>query len=195
MPFLTTSYAHISDRIVAFRRKVNNVPPPTYNIAKLCVEDLASVSRKFSLRLHAFFLKVILKVRSWVLLTTFIGRKSIRMVGLLIMCSFNLSYLHLSSLSLPSCHLLLFRPTVPLPLNVPPSPPSPPLPPQPLTIHSPTSLFVSTMDPQPQTPLVDCYSTVELRCSSTTPGVQYVTTDGELKMPTLPADNLVHSNT
>ena len=40
--------------------KVNNVPP-SYNIGKLCVEDPISVSRKFSLKFHAFFRKVIIK--------------------------------------------------------------------------------------------------------------------------------------
>ena len=40
--------------------KVNNVPP-SYSIGKLCVEDPISVSRKFSLKFHAFFRKVIVK--------------------------------------------------------------------------------------------------------------------------------------
>ena len=39
--------------------KVNNVPP-SYNIGKLCVEDPISVSRKFSLKFHAFFRKVLI---------------------------------------------------------------------------------------------------------------------------------------
>ena len=40
--------------------KVNNVPP-SYNIGKLCVEDPISASRKFSLKFHAFFRKVLIK--------------------------------------------------------------------------------------------------------------------------------------
>ncbi|CAI8017852.1 hypothetical protein GBAR_LOCUS10771, partial [Geodia barretti] len=59
--FLTFSCAEYeSPDITEFLRKVNNVPP-SYNIGKLCVEDPISVSRKFSLKFHAFFRKVILK--------------------------------------------------------------------------------------------------------------------------------------
>ena len=59
--FLTFSCAEYeSPDITEFLRKVNDVPP-SYNIGKLCVEDPVSVSRKFSLKFHAFFQKVILK--------------------------------------------------------------------------------------------------------------------------------------
>ena len=59
--FLTFSCAEYeSPDITEFLRKVNDVPP-SYNIGKLCVEDPVSVSRKFSLKFHAFFNKVILK--------------------------------------------------------------------------------------------------------------------------------------
>ena len=59
--FLTFSCAEYeSPDITEFLRKVNNVPP-SYNMGKLCVEDPISVSRKFSLKFHAFFRKVILK--------------------------------------------------------------------------------------------------------------------------------------
>ena len=59
--FLTFSCAEYeSPDITEFLRKVNDVPP-SYNIGKLCVEDPVSVSRKFSLKYHAFFRKVILK--------------------------------------------------------------------------------------------------------------------------------------
>ena len=60
--FLTFSCAeNESPDITEFLREVNDVPP-SYNIGKLCVEDPVSVSRKFSLKFHAF-LKVILKVQ------------------------------------------------------------------------------------------------------------------------------------
>ena len=60
--FLTFSCAEYeSPDITEFVRKVNDVPPVSYNIGKLCVEDPVSVSRKFSLKFHAFFRKVILK--------------------------------------------------------------------------------------------------------------------------------------
>ena len=59
--FLTFSCAEYeSPDITEFLRKVNDVPP-SYNIGKLCVEDPVSVSRKFSLKFHAFFRKVLLK--------------------------------------------------------------------------------------------------------------------------------------
>ena len=59
--FLTFSCAEYeSPDITEFLRKVNNVPP-SYNMGKLCVEDPISVSRKFSLKFHAFLRKVILK--------------------------------------------------------------------------------------------------------------------------------------
>ena len=58
--FLTFSCAEYeSPDITEFLRKVNNVPS-NYNIGKLCTEDPISVSRKFSLKFHAFFRKVIL---------------------------------------------------------------------------------------------------------------------------------------
>ena len=57
--FLTFSCAEYeSPDITEFLMKVNNVPP-SYNIGKLCVEDPISVSRKFSLKFHAFFRKVL----------------------------------------------------------------------------------------------------------------------------------------
>ena len=59
--FLTFSCAEYeSPDITEFLMKVNNVPP-SYNIGKLCVEDPISVSRKFSLKFHAFFRKVLIK--------------------------------------------------------------------------------------------------------------------------------------
>ena len=59
--FLTFSCAEYeSPDITEYLMKVNNVPP-SYNIGKLCVEDPISVSRKFSLKFHAFFRKVIIK--------------------------------------------------------------------------------------------------------------------------------------
>ena len=58
--FLTFSCAEYeSPDITEFLIKVNNVPP-NYNIGKLCVEDPISVSRKFSLKFHAFFRKVLI---------------------------------------------------------------------------------------------------------------------------------------
>ena len=58
--FLTFSCAEYeSPDITEFLMKVNNVPP-SYNIGKLCVKDPISVSRKFSLKFHAFFLKVLI---------------------------------------------------------------------------------------------------------------------------------------
>ena len=58
--FLTFSCAEYeSPDITEFLMKVNNVPP-SYNIGKLCVEDPISVSRKFSLKFHAFFRKVLI---------------------------------------------------------------------------------------------------------------------------------------
>ena len=42
-----------------YLRRVNNVPSH-YSIGKLCTEDPISVSRKFSLKFHAFFHKVLL---------------------------------------------------------------------------------------------------------------------------------------
>ena len=46
--------------IANYLRKLNDVPP-SYNIGKLCTEDPISVSRKFSLKFHAFFKTVLLK--------------------------------------------------------------------------------------------------------------------------------------
>ena len=58
--FLTFSCAEYeSPDITEYLRRVNNVSP-SYNIGRLCTEDPISVSRKFSLKLHAFFRKVIL---------------------------------------------------------------------------------------------------------------------------------------
>ena len=57
--FLTFSCAEYeSPDITEYPRRVNNVPP-SYNIGRLCTEDPISVSRKFSLKFHAFFRKVI----------------------------------------------------------------------------------------------------------------------------------------
>ena len=59
--FLTFSCAEYESADIAnYLRKLNNVPP-TYNIGKLCTEDPISVSRKFSLKFHAFFKTVLLK--------------------------------------------------------------------------------------------------------------------------------------
>ena len=59
--FLTFSCAEYeSPEIESYLRKVNDVPD-TYPIGKLCSEDPISVSRKFSLKFHAFFKIVILK--------------------------------------------------------------------------------------------------------------------------------------
>ena len=59
--FLTFSCAEYeSPDIENYLRKVNDVPP-SYNIGKLCTEDPISVSRKFSLKFHSFFQKVLMK--------------------------------------------------------------------------------------------------------------------------------------
>ena len=59
--FLTFSCAEYESADIAnYLRKLNDVPP-TYNIGKLCTEDPISVSRKFSLKFHAFFKTVLLK--------------------------------------------------------------------------------------------------------------------------------------
>ena len=58
--FLTFSCAEYeSPDITEYLRRVNNVSS-SYNIGRLCTEDPISVSRKFSLKFHAFFRKVIL---------------------------------------------------------------------------------------------------------------------------------------
>ena len=58
--FLTFSCAEYeSPDITEYLRRVNNVPSH-YNIGELCTEDPISVSRKFSLKFHAFFRKVLL---------------------------------------------------------------------------------------------------------------------------------------
>ena len=57
--FLTFSCAEYeSPDITEYLRRVNNVSSK-YPIGKLCTEDPVSVSRKFSLKFHAFFRKVI----------------------------------------------------------------------------------------------------------------------------------------
>ena len=59
--FLTFSCAEYeSPEIDRYLRKVNDVPS-SYDIGKLCTEDPISVSRKFSLKFHAFFHTVVLK--------------------------------------------------------------------------------------------------------------------------------------
>ena len=59
--FLTFSCAEYESADIAiYLRKINNVSP-SYNIGKLCTEDPISVSRKFSLKFHAFFKTVLLK--------------------------------------------------------------------------------------------------------------------------------------
>ena len=59
--FLTFSCAEYeSPDITSFLRKVNDVPD-SYNIGRLCTEDPISVSRKISLKFHAFFRTIILK--------------------------------------------------------------------------------------------------------------------------------------
>ena len=61
--FLTFSCAEYeSPDITEFVRKVNDASPK-YNVAKLCVEDPVSVSRKYSLKFHAFFREIIIKGR------------------------------------------------------------------------------------------------------------------------------------
>ena len=58
--FLTFSCAEYeSPDITKYLRRVNDVSS-SYNIGKLCTEDPISVSRKFSLKFHAFFRKVLL---------------------------------------------------------------------------------------------------------------------------------------
>ena len=55
--FLTFSCAEYeSPDITEFVRKVNDTPPK-YSVSKLCVEDPVSVSRKYSLKFHAFSVK------------------------------------------------------------------------------------------------------------------------------------------
>ena len=62
--FLTFSCAEYeSPDITEFVRKVNDAPPK-YNVAKLCVEDPVSVSRKYSLKFLSFFREII---RFWAL--------------------------------------------------------------------------------------------------------------------------------
>ena len=59
--FLTFSCAEYeSPDITNYLRRVNNVSS-SYDIGKLCTEDPISVSRKSSLKFHAFFHKVIVK--------------------------------------------------------------------------------------------------------------------------------------
>ena len=59
--FLTFSCAEYeSPEIDRYLRNVNDVPP-SYDMGKLCTEDPISVSRKFSLKFHAFFHTVLLK--------------------------------------------------------------------------------------------------------------------------------------
>ena len=59
--FLTFSCAEYeSPDITEFVRKVNDAPPK-YSVAKLCVEDPVSVSRKYSLKFHAIFHEIIMK--------------------------------------------------------------------------------------------------------------------------------------
>ena len=49
-----------SPDIINYLRQVNDVPP-SYNAGKLCTEDPVSVSRKFSMKFHAFFQTVLKK--------------------------------------------------------------------------------------------------------------------------------------
>ena len=56
--FFTLSCAEYD--ITTYLRKINKVSS-SYDIGKLCTEDLISVSRKFSLKFHAFFHTVIMK--------------------------------------------------------------------------------------------------------------------------------------
>ena len=59
--FLTFSCAEYeSADIDRYLRKVNDVSP-SYSIGKLCTDNPVSVSRKFSLKFHAFFRTVLLK--------------------------------------------------------------------------------------------------------------------------------------
>ena len=59
--FLTFSCAEYeSPNITEYLRRVNDVSA-SYDIGKLCTEDPISVSRKFSLKFHAFFHTVLVK--------------------------------------------------------------------------------------------------------------------------------------
>ena len=59
--FLTFSCSEYeSPDIINYLRQVNDVPP-SYNAGKLCTEDPVSVSRKFSMKFHAFFQTVLKK--------------------------------------------------------------------------------------------------------------------------------------
>ena len=59
--FLTFSCSEYeSPDIISYLRQVNDVPP-SYNAGKLCTEDPVSVSRKFSMKFHAFFQTVLKK--------------------------------------------------------------------------------------------------------------------------------------
>ena len=59
--FLTFSCAEYEAQdITNYLRRVNNVPS-SYDIGRLFTEDPISVSRQFSLKLHAFFQKVLVK--------------------------------------------------------------------------------------------------------------------------------------
>ena len=80
--FLTFSCdEYESADIENYLRKINNVPP-SYNIGKLCTEDPISVSRKFSLKLHAFFKTVLLKGEVLGTVEHFYWKKSIKHVVL-----------------------------------------------------------------------------------------------------------------
>ena len=59
--FLTISCAEYeSPDITEYLRRVNDVSP-SYDIGKLCTGDPISVSRKFSLKFHAFFRTVVVE--------------------------------------------------------------------------------------------------------------------------------------
>ena len=57
-----------------YLRKVNNAPP-SCNIGKLCTEDPISVSRKFSLKFHSFYQRVLMKGKCLVQYSTTTGTK------------------------------------------------------------------------------------------------------------------------
>ena len=79
--FLTFSCAeYVSPDITEYLRRVNNVSSH-YNISKLCTEDPISVSRKFSLKFHAFFRKVLLNGEVLGKVDHFYWKRSTKLVG------------------------------------------------------------------------------------------------------------------
>ena len=86
--FLTFSCEEYeSADIDRYLRKVNNVSL-SYNIGKLCTEDPISVSRKFSLKFHAFFCTDLLKGAVLGQVDYFYWKKNNKPAGLLITTCF-----------------------------------------------------------------------------------------------------------